>query len=129
MADLNPIAWNWTQYKASGRHVASFAAGLIGGAAALHFITPQQATDVNGDITALFTGLEQVATSIAGLIAICVPIYTAFKAAHSASPTMEAKSLVAAEPKTIIVTTPEIAAATPEVSNIVSNTDVKVTTK
>ena len=129
MADLNPTNWNWTQYKASGRHVASFAAGAVGMIAALHFITPQQATDINGNITVLFTGLEQAATGIAGLVAICVPIYTAFKAAHSASPTQEAKSLVAAEPKTIIVTTPEIAAATPEQNNIVSSTDVKVMTK
>lgn len=89
------FSWNWNQYKAAGKHVASVVAGAVGMAVALHFITPQQATDVNGNLTSIFTGLQQVATGIAGISAVVVPIYTAWRAAHNASPTVQAQSLVA----------------------------------
>lgn len=89
------MSWDWNQYKAAGKHVASVAAGAVGMAVALHFITPQQATDVNGNLTSLFTGLEQVATAIGGLIAVVTPIYTGWRAAHNANPTVQAKTLVA----------------------------------
>ena len=88
------LDWNLNQYKAAGKHVASFAAGGVGMAAALHFLSPSQAVDVNGNLTQIFNGLEQVATGIAGLGTILVPIYTALRAAHNANPTVQAQALV-----------------------------------
>lgn len=122
------IDLNWNQYKAAGKHVASFAAGGVGVAVALHFITPSQATDVNGNLTSIFTGLQQVATGIAGLGAVLVPIYTAWRASHNAAPAVQAAALVAAVPGTVIVTTPELAAAVPS-KDVVSNTEVKAVVK
>lgn len=89
------MSWNWNQYKAAGKHVASFAAGGIGVAAAMHFITPQQALDANGNITQIVGGLQQVITGIAGIATVLVPIYTALRSAHNANPTVQAQSLVA----------------------------------
>lgn len=89
------LNWNWNQYKAAGKHVASFAAGGIGVAAALHFISPQQAMDANGNITQIVGGLQQVATGIAGIATVLVPIYTAWRSARNADPTVQAASLVA----------------------------------
>ena len=114
----------WPQAKAAGKHAASVAAGAVGMAVALHFISPQQATDANADVQQLVTGLEQVGTALAGLVAIVTPMYTAWRAANNASPTHQAASLVKEVPGTIVVTTPEIAAAVPSAA-VVSNVDVQ----
>lgn len=131
MSDLNPLNWNWNQYKAAGRHVASYAAGGITVAVGLHFITPQQAVDANGNLTQITTGLTQLIAGITGLVTLLAPIYTSFKAAHSASPVQEAAALSQAMPGTQIVTAPEVANAPANISNpnIVSTTEAKVVTK
>ena len=90
--------WNLQQYKAAGKHVASFAAGAVGMAAAMHFISPSQAVTAQGDLTQIFTGLQQVATGCAGLAAILVPIYTAWRAAHNQAPQQLAVNLLKTTP-------------------------------
>ncbi len=44
---FDPKFWTWdaTQWKAGGKHIVSFAAGGVAVAAALHFISPKDATD------------------------------------------------------------------------------------
>ncbi len=128
MVDLNPINWNWNQFKAAGRHVVSYVAGGVTIAVTMHFITAQQADGLTNNIGLITDGLTKVATGFAGLIAVLAPIYTAMKAAHSGSPTQEAISLEKAVPGTKVITAPEIAAAAPS-PNIVSNTDMKVVQK
>lgn len=86
--------WNWNQAKAAGRHVASYAAGGVTALVAFHFLSPQQGTDINGNITQIVSGLEQVSKGIAGILAIVVPIYTAMRSANSASPQNQVKSIV-----------------------------------
>lgn len=98
--------WTWAQYQAAGKHVASYVAGGVTMAAALHFISPSQAVDVNGDLKNVFSGLEQVATGITGLLAVLTPIYTAWRAQHNSTPTAQAASLVAAANNTAA---PEVA--------------------
>lgn len=128
MADLNPLNWNWNQYKAAGRHVASYAAGGVSVAVALHLLSPAQGSDIAENIGTITDGLMKVATGIGGLIAVLAPIYTAFKAAHSASPVQEAKALEKAVPGTKIITDPKIADAVPS-PNVMPNTEVKVVPK
>lgn len=114
------------QVYAAGRHVASYVAGGVSVAVALHFLSPSQGGDLGTSINQVSDGITQIAKGIAGICAVLTPIYTAWRAAHSASPTQEAISLVSAKPGTIVVTTPEIAQATPNVPNIVSNEEKKV---
>lgn len=121
------LNWTWPQYQAAGKHIASYVAGGVTMAAALHFISPQQAVDVNGNLKDIFSGLQQVATGVAGLVAFATPFYTAWRAQHNSTPQAQALSLVKEVPGTIIVTKPEVAeAASP---NIVSTTEMKVVPK
>lgn len=90
--------WTWAQYQAAGKHVASYVAGGVTMAAALHFISPTQAVDVNGNLKDIFSGLEQVATGVAGLIAVLTPIYTAWRAQKNSTPAAQAAALVQTVP-------------------------------
>ncbi len=94
MSDLNPLAWNWQQYKAAGKHVVSYAAGGVSVAVALHFLSPTQATDITTNIGLISDGLTKVVAGIAGLVAVVAPIYTAMKSAHNASPSSQITSVV-----------------------------------
>lgn len=127
--DLNPISWNWNQYKAAGKHVASYAAGGVTVAVALHFLSDSQGADLGTNINLVVDGAGKVATGIAGIFGVLWPIYNALRAAHNASPTMLASSLAKEVPNTIIVTAPEIAKATPNLPNVVANTEAKVVQK
>lgn len=85
--------WTWTQYKAAGRHAASYVAGGVTVAVAFHFISPQQGTDITSNLNTIYDGLMQVSKGVAGLAAVLLPIYTAWRAAHSASPSEQIKSV------------------------------------
>lgn len=93
--DLNPLNWNWNQYKAAGKHVASYAAGGVTAAVALHFLSPTQGGDIAENIGLITDGVTKIATGVAGIIAVLAPIYTALKAAHNASPASQVTSVVA----------------------------------
>lgn len=128
MTDLNPLNWNWNQCKAAGKHVVSYVAGGVSVAAALHFISPEQATDITGNLTHVANGLEEFTKGLLGLISAGTVVYTTLRSAKNASPSSQAASLVKEAPGTTVITTPEIAKAVPSES-VVSNTDVKVVTK
>lgn len=121
--------WNWNQYKAAGKHVASYIAGGVSMAVAFHFLIPTDAAGINDNLNHIYSGVEQIVVGITGLIGILTPIYTTWKASRNASPAGQAASLTAAVPGTKIVTTPEIAAATPQSPNVISSTEVKVVSK
>lgn len=87
--------WNWNQYKAAGKHVASYVAGGISVAVAFHYLTPAQGGDVTQNVNLIIDGLTKAATGVAGLLAILTPIYTALRAANNASSANQAASLVA----------------------------------
>ena len=122
------IDLNWNQAKAIGRHVASYTAGGVTVAVAFHFLTQQQGADLGDSINNITDGFSKVALGITQLIAILTPIYTAWKAAHSASPKQEAISLTNYVPGTTVVTSAKLAADTPENPNIVSNQTSSVVT-
>jgi hypothetical protein len=88
------LNWTWGQYKAAGKHVASYAAGGITMAVAFHFISPGQGTDATQDLNLIVDGLTKVAAGVAGLIAVATPIYTSLRAANNASAQHQAASLV-----------------------------------
>ena len=77
--------------------------------------------------TALIQSLGGTVNNLVVLLGALAPFYALLKAAHSASPTSQAVSVAATG--ALVVTTPEMAKATPDSPNIVSNADVKVTQK
>lgn len=95
MIDLNPAKWTWGQWKAGGRHVATYAAGLVTGAVALGFISQGQGTDLTGGISDVVDGATQLAKGIVTIAGILLPMYTTWRAAHSASPSEQVKNVVA----------------------------------
>jgi hypothetical protein len=94
MMDWNPANWNWNQAKAGGKHVATFAAGGVAAAVALHFISGQQGTEITGNINDVVEGLTQAAKGAAGLVATGLALYNGLKAATNASPQQQVKSVV-----------------------------------
>lgn len=75
--------------------------------------------------TATIQALGSTVNDVVVLIAALAPLYAMLKASHTASPTQQAKSVAATG--AIVVGSPELAAATPDVPNIVSSDSVEVT--
>lgn len=121
--------FTWNQAQAAGKHIASYIAGGVTFAVATHFLSPAQGTDLTTNIGLISDGLTKVLTGFAGILAVLTPIYTVWKAQHNASPQAQAASLEKAVPGTVIITSPEVAAATPNSPNVVSNTEVKAVNK
>lgn len=119
----------WNQIKAGGKHVASYVAGGVTVAVAMGLFTKGQGGEITDNINSISSGIESIAKGIGGLIAVVTPIYTTWRAAHNASPVMQAQSLEKEVPGTIVVTSQKIADATPSSPNVVSNADVKVVPK
>lgn len=94
MADFNPLNWNWAQAKAAGRNVASYAAGGVTVLVAMRYFTPAQGQDLTTNINLLVDGITKIATAIAGISGILLPVYTAWRAAHSASPSEQVKNVI-----------------------------------
>ena len=120
---------NQAQIFAVGRHLVSYAAGGITVAAggvgilySLHGVTAEQAAS----LTSAFSDLGHGLTTMAGAIGTIASIAMAVWAAMSSSPAAQAQAIISAVPGTKIVTTPELAAATPNEPAIMSSADSKV---
>jgi hypothetical protein len=88
--------WTWGQYKAAGKHVASYAAGGVSVAVAFHFLSPSQGGDITTNLNSIFDGVKEIAIGVGGLVTVLTPIYTALRAANNASAQNQAASLVVA---------------------------------
>jgi hypothetical protein len=87
--------WNWNQYKAYGRNVLSYTAGATTVAVAWGLLSQTDASAITEDMNAIYNGLMEIAKGVTGLVSIAVPLYTGWRAAHSASPNEQAKSVAA----------------------------------
>lgn len=105
--------WTWDQYKAAGKHVASYAAGGVTVAIAFGVLTSSQGADANTDVNSIIDGIESVVKGITGLVAIATPFYTAWMAAHNASSQVRLNAVAAMPDIKKILTTQAIADATP----------------
>lgn len=105
--------FNWNQYKAAGRHALSYGAGAVTAAAAIGLISQGDSTSLLSGLNQIASGLEGVAKGVGVLGGVLVPIYTALKAAHSASPQEQIKTVAAMPEVKGIVTTVAVAEATP----------------
>lgn len=108
------------EVNAASRHVIS----AIGGAVIMFGLS----TKINIDtVTNAVNALGSITNNIVILVGILAPLYAGWKATHSASPTQQAISLE--KQGAVVITTPEIAKATPDSPNIVSQDQVKVVPK
>lgn len=136
--NIKMIDWDWGQYKAAGRNVASYAAGGVTVALAWGLVSANDASQLQEGISTIASGAEQMAKGIGMVAGVLVPMYTAWRAAHSASPKAQAKAVVdnLADPHA-----PQAIASTddrnklinavsmmPEVKQIVATTDVALST-
>lgn len=108
------------EVNAATRHAASFAAGAI---AMFGLSTKLDPATVQNIITAL-GGLTNDAILLIGLVG---PIVTSYFASKSAAPAAQAASLE--KQGIVVIGSPELAAATPNSPNVMSNTEVKVVQK
>ena len=110
--NINPMTWNWNQYAAAGKHIASAAAGAVGLAVVWHFVSPEQGANVTQNINDVVNGLEQAAKGFAGLIAAATLVYTSLKSANNASPASQVASVKAADPAALVQAVQAVSPAT-----------------
>lgn len=115
----------WLPTKAQVDSAARHAITIAGTAFAIFGLQSKGIT--LDQVKAVIAALGSTANDIVVLLGILAPFYAALKAAHSASPVQQAISVAATGAK--VVTSPEIAAATPDQPNILSSTSMKVVTK
>lgn len=94
MIDLNPLHWNWAQASAAGRNGLSYIAGAVTMLVFLHYVSPGPNEDIATDVSKITDALTKLATAVAGISAILLPLYTAWRAAYSASPGEQVKSVI-----------------------------------
>lgn len=110
------------QVNAATRHIAS---AIGGGILVFGLSTKIDPATVTNIIGAAGTVINDVIV----LIGLVSPLIAGYYASKSASPASQAASITKTEPGTIVVTTPEIAKATPDAPNVVSKDDVRVVNK
>lgn len=84
--------------------------------------------DMN-NVTEGIKSLGLVVSSIVTFIGFATPVYMAIKGMIATSEKNRAIALAKSNPDNKIITSPEIAAATPSIPNIVSSTEMKVVPK
>lgn len=90
---IDITSYTWAQWKAAGRHVASYSAGAVTAAVVFGLLTTQQASEITDSLQSIFSGIEQIAKGVTGLIATGTAIYMSLRAGHSANPAEQAKSI------------------------------------
>lgn len=110
---------NQNQINAGTRHLIS----AIGGAALMFGVSSVSIDKIN----ILVNSLSGIMSNLVILVGLLTPIIAGYYASRSASPASQAASLE--KQGAIVVTTPEIAQATPDSPNVVSQDEVKVVMK
>jgi hypothetical protein len=85
------------QFASFGRHVVSYAAGAVTVAVGLHFVTPDQGTQLGDAVKGIASGVA----SIYGGVSTLFSIGTALYAAWTASPSNQAAA-IGANPSTLV---------------------------
>lgn len=102
------MTFNAAQAAATGRHLATFVAGLATMLGVLHFVTAEQASQFAG-------GIGKIADGVGDVLVVIGPIMagiSAYFSQRSATPPKQADSLIASGEAHKIEGTPELAAET-----------------
>lgn len=97
------------QWSAFGRHVVSYGAGVATVAVGIHFLNPDQGTQLSTALKQLVDGLTTTFGAISTLIALGSGLY----ASWTASPTSQIKAVAANPEVAKVVTAPSVAASIP----------------
>ncbi len=99
------------QTTAFGRHVVSYAMGIVTALAATHIASPDQAQNATTAITQISEGVAAIVTAVTTLIAFASAVW----ASISASLRSQIASVQAAPEAQVIVTDPKLAVGIPGV--------------
>lgn len=118
---INPT---WAQYKAAGRHALSYGAGAITAAAAMGLVSQSDSTDLMSGLNQIAGGLESIVKGAGVIAGVLAPMYAAYKAAHSASPQEQIKTVAAMPEVKAIVATPAVADAAPSAKVVATAAEI-----
>ena len=105
------------QVAAFGRHVASYAAGAVTVAVGLHFISPEQGSQIGDAINGIINGVASIGGAVATLLSIGAGLYASWTASPSSqAASIGASSATSVEPRSngtavVIIKDPAMAAA------------------
>lgn len=109
------------QVNTAGRYTLAVVSGIVG-------VLGLQAKGINMDqVKIIISSLGDLVNNLVILITAAGVAYASIKGTLSASPAAQAEALTKQAPGTVVVTTPEIAAATPNAPNVISNTETQAT--
>lgn len=90
------------QLAAFGRHVASYTAGAVTVGVGLHFLTPDQGSQIGTALSGIINGVESIAGGMASLVAIGSGLYAGWTASRSRQ-----AAAIGADPSTVVNALPD----------------------
>lgn len=97
------------QLAAFGRHIVSYAAGAATAGVAIHFLTPDQGSQLTAGITNIVNGVDSIVGGVATLVAVGSALY----AAWTASPKSQIKAVAANPDVSKVIAAPAVANSIP----------------
>lgn len=86
--------WTWDQWKAFGRHVGTYAGGIVTGAVALGLITNADGASLASALKDIMDGTGKIVAGLVTIAGIVGPVYTSLRSSRSASPDNQAAATV-----------------------------------
>lgn len=121
------LRWTKAQWDAYGRHIGTYIGGIVTGLITFGLITQTDGATLVAALNDIMDGTGKIVAGLATIAGIVGPMYTAWKAARSASPEKQAEQTV----KNLQAGTPingekkkliEAVAEQPEVKKVVMTT-------
>jgi hypothetical protein len=84
--------FNLNSLYAASRHLASYVAGIITVALAWGLVSQTDAATLSDALTHITNGISEFSKAVGMIASVFVPIYTAWRSAHKATPNEQAKS-------------------------------------
>jgi hypothetical protein len=97
------------QLAAFGRHVVSYGAGAVTAGVAIHFLSPDQGSQITQALTGIVNGVNSIVGGVATLIAVGSGIY----AAWTASPSSQIKAVAKNPDVSKVIAAPTVANSIP----------------
>lgn len=98
------------QFAAFGRHIVSYAAGAVTVGVGLHFISPDQGSQIGNAVNGIINGVESIVGGVTTLVAVASGLYatwTASRASNAAAIGSDSQTTVTPGPNgTATVTLP-----------------------
>lgn len=86
--------WTQAQWDAYGRHVGTYVGGIITGLITIGLVTQTDGMALINGLNSIVEGVGKIIAGIGVIAGVAGPIYTAWRAARSASPEKQAEQTV-----------------------------------